>query len=123
LSPIGRVVRGHDQFVADAEIDVHPLTVGGRRARGVAVLAIDLLQRSMNDGSLPEDLARGAVETQQHAVEFLRKGGETRSPQTIGDACPVPGWRGGSPSVDLAVATEQDEQDLKRVSARRRSQV
>ena len=76
LLAVGRIVGGHDDLVAHAEVDVDPLAVGGRRARGVAVLAVDLLQRPVDDGLLPEDLARGAVEAEQHALPLLRAGGD-----------------------------------------------
>ena len=66
--PVGQVVRGHDDVVADAEGDVDPLAVGGRRAGGVAVFLVERLQRPLHDGLLPEDLSGGAVEAQEHAL-------------------------------------------------------
>ena len=63
LLPIGQIVRGHDDVVADAEGGIDQFAVGGRRTGGIAVLGVDILQRPMHDGLLPEDLARRAVET------------------------------------------------------------
>ena len=89
----GRVVGGDDNIVAHAEGDKDPLAIGGRRAGGIAVFLVDLLQRSLHHGLLPEHFAAGAVQAKQHAL--LRLGQavtvKTRSPQTIGEAWPTPG--------------------------------
>ena len=94
--PSASIVRGHDDLVADAEGDVDPLAVGGRRAGGVAVLGVDLLQRPLDDGLLPEDLARGAIEAQQHALEFLRQGGDREDAVAPDDRRGVPAARARS---------------------------
>jgi len=76
LLPAGEVMRGHNDVVADAEGDVDPLPIGGRRTRGMTVLLVDLLQRPLQDGPLPEDLSGVAVQAEKHALLCRRQGGD-----------------------------------------------
>ena len=76
LLAAGQVVRGYDDVVTDAERDEDPLTVGGRRARGITVFLVDLLQRSLHDGLLPEGLSAGPVQAQEHALLPIRQGSD-----------------------------------------------
>jgi len=75
LLPTGQVVRSHDDFVADAEGDEDPLSIGGRCAGGITVFLVDWLQWSLHDGLLPEDLSAGAVEAKERS---LLCGGQAR---------------------------------------------
>ena len=47
------VMRGHNDVVANAKGDVDPLPIGGRCARSIAVLLVELLERPLHDGPLP----------------------------------------------------------------------
>jgi hypothetical protein len=68
LAAAGEVVSGDDDFLAHPESDVNAFAIGGRSAGRVAVLAVEFLQRSGNDGLPPEQLAAGTISAQQDAL-------------------------------------------------------
>ena len=74
-----KVMGGHDNLVADAEGHINPLPIGSRRARGITVLLMEFLQRSLYNGPLPENLSAITVQAEQHTLLCLRKSSDGKN--------------------------------------------
>ena len=60
-------------------------TVGGRRAGGAAVQAMDAFQWGLHHGALPQNLAVGAIHAMEQALLFLFVASNQKNPVTPDD--------------------------------------
>src|SRR5438132_10652066 len=84
LLPV-KVVRGGEHLVAIEEGDIHQFAISRRRARSKAVERVLVLQRRVEDGLFPAEVARLAVKAEQQTGLGIRVGGDGKDTVSLDD--------------------------------------